>query len=94
MATFEGSPAFWGVPVGGLGSVDLSGLEIDGPAAGGTLEIAWLGALEVGGRPLDFQKKLPYSLVIHDATKTTILSGVGSPQVRLVGPRRVTAAVK
>ncbi len=94
MVVFEGAPAFWAVPVGGFGSVELGALVIDGPAVGATLEVWSLSGLTLGTSPLAFGHKLPISLKISNATKTTILSGVAGPIVTLLGPKKLVAPVR
>ncbi len=75
-----GAPGFWMIPVSGFGQATLGGLEVAGPKAGGTLEV-WHAALaQIDGKPVDFQKKLPYQLKVANAANSVVIWSAASPK--------------
>ena len=86
---FAGQFGFTAIPVAGNGFVDLGNFRLPGPPSGGILEIWELNQLKVGAQKLTFDKKLPYTLTLKDATRAQSLrTQTAPPPVKLFVKKR------
>lgn len=65
----KGAPAMTIFPVAGWGSVDLGRWVVEGAAGASTFEVWELGQLMLDGQQAQFDKKVPFELVVRDGSK-------------------------